>query len=135
MMKGKTNIMRINEVNYDYKICEAVINNNPTKSYLWTLDWNKDVPKSYLKDNTSRIYYIVVNDVIYKIGSSSCNGGIRMTLESYRSCGMSGQPSDRTHGVHVLIREELDKGNKVEMYCTLSKQVKITMTEIGRAHV
>jgi len=29
---------------------------------------------------------------------------------------MNGSPSVRTYGIHILIREELDKGNEIEVY-------------------
>jgi len=122
--------MKINEIRYDCKVADVVINNDVSKSYLWTLSWNTDVDKSYLKDNSSRMYFTVVNGDIYKMGSSSAVGGIRKTWDTYRSCGMSGQPSDRTHGIHVLIRKELDKGNKVEIYCILSTPVKTTLIDL-----
>jgi hypothetical protein len=75
-----------------------------------------DIDDKILSLNNGRCYYIVVNDEIYKIGYSDCKGGIMSTIRSYRDSGNTGRPSDRTHGIHVLITEQLLYENKVEVY-------------------
>lgn len=84
----------------------------------------KEMNKDILKDNSGRIYLIVVNGIIKKIGGSQCKGGIKNTLAFYQG-GMQGGPSIRTYGIHILISEELEKGNKVEIYMITSQKAKM----------
>jgi hypothetical protein len=90
---------------------------------LWNLVWDSNTPQNILTQDNGRIYFIVVNGQIFKIGYSDSQGGIKNTLTSYSSSGNSGRPSDRTHGIHVLITEELLKGNKVEFYFTYLQSI------------
>lgn len=81
------------------------------------LDFNRDENLSrqdYTK-NEARVYFIVVNNTIVKIGGSNAKGGISGTISPYCS-GNGGRPSDRTFGVNYLIEQELLKGSDVELY-------------------
>lgn len=64
---------------------------------------------------------------IYKIGYSDSQGGIKNTIDTYKSAGNSGRPSDRTHGIHVLIAEELIKGNNVEVYFSYNNEIEVEL--------
>jgi len=75
-----------------------------------------------LKDNRGRVYILVVNGLIYKIGGSQSKGGIKNTIQSYVTC-MKGSPSDRTFNIHKLMRQELDLGNSVEVYMITAEPV------------
>lgn len=108
--------MKIYELNNPIKVCDLSLNENENDRSLWNITWNRDVDNSILSQKNGRCYYIVVNDEIFKIGYSDCDGGIKSTINSYRSSGNSGRPSDRTHGIHVLISEQLLLGNNVEIY-------------------
>ena len=81
-----------------------------------------DIPLKYLKDDSGRVYLIVVDGVIYKIGGSQCKDGIKGTWSFYCG-GMTGSPSVRTYGIPILIREKLDNGSKVELYMIPSEKV------------
>lgn len=88
---------------------------------------NKDgglLDKAILKDDSGRIYFLVSNKKIMKIGKSKCKGGIKQTMGSYQG-GMQGGPSIRTFGIHILLKEELYKGKKVEVYMMLCKKAKM----------
>jgi hypothetical protein len=117
--------MNINEVVNKIKVCDVVININDSDRRLWNTIWSTDVSNQILTQNNGRCYFIVVNNIIKKIGFSDQNGGIKATIESYKSCGNSGRPSDRTHGVHMLIAEELLKGNKVEFYFSYNQDIEV----------
>jgi hypothetical protein len=78
--------------------------------------------KDYKKENT-RIYYLVVNDEIVKIGGSSSRGGIKATLQFYTS-GNTGSPSIRSYGINYLIHEAVESGAPVEVYCQWYESVK-----------
>lgn len=72
--------------------------------------------KNVLTKNLSRIYIIVVNNEIYKIGSSADKNGMRGTLNIYRDGGIKGRPSVRSFGVYKLMYDEIKKGNKIEFW-------------------
>lgn len=84
----------------------------------------KKMDINILKDEAGRIYLIVSNGKIMKIGGSECKGGIKTTMSFYQG-GMQGGPSIRTFGIHVLIKEELEKGNKVEIYMISSTKARM----------
>jgi hypothetical protein len=120
--------MNINELYSPIKVCDLVINPNDVDRALWNINWNRNVDNSILSQKNGRCYYIVVNEEIFKIGYSDCDGGIKSTINSYRSSGNSGRPSDRTHGIHVLITEQLLMGNKVEIYFHYNPLMKVDLT-------
>lgn len=106
--------MNINELSNPIKACDILINENGIP--LQNIKQNKDIDNKILKSNNGRCYYITVNNIIHKIGYSDSDGGIKSTINAYRTSGNSGRPSDRTHGIHVLIAEQLLYGNIVEIY-------------------
>ena len=76
---------------------------------------NKIDDLELLKSNAGRVYLIVIDEEIVKIGGSESKGGILSTFSFY--CGaMAGGPSLRTFGCMYLMREALDQGKKVEIY-------------------
>jgi ribosomal protein S17E len=109
------------------KVCDISLNEKSTDRRLWDINWVTGM-NNILTQNNGRCYFIVVNGEIYKIGYSDQIGGIKATIESYKSCGNSGRPSDRTHGVHVLIAEELVKGSSVEFYFTYNENIEVELT-------
>lgn len=120
--------MNINELINPIKVCDLSLNENENERSLWNITWNRDVDNTILSQKNGRCYYIVVNDEIFKIGYSDCDGGIKSTISSYRSSGNSGRPSDRTHGIHVLIAEQLLLGNKVEIYFHYNPLINVNLT-------
>jgi hypothetical protein len=119
--------MNISEIINKIKVCDIEINTNANDRKLWNTIWSKDVPNKILTQNNGRCYFLVVNGVIYKIGFSDCQGGIKSTIDSYKNSGNSGRPSDRTHGIHILIAEELLKGNEVEVYFTYNPTINVEL--------
>jgi hypothetical protein len=89
----------------------------------WFVEWCNSVGKELLKNKMGRVYLIVVNGVIYKIGGSADKKGIFGTMGWYEKNAWTGGPSIRTHGIHVLCYEELLKGNSVEVYMILSNVI------------
>lgn len=119
--------MKITEIVNKIKACDIVLNSNQSDRRLWDTIWS-NCGNEILNQNNGRCYFIVVNDEIYKIGYSDCQGGIKSTIDTYKSSGNSGRPSDRTHGIHVLIAEELLKGNKVEVYFSYNPIIEFEIT-------
>jgi len=93
----------------------------------WKVDYKSS--KEIQKQENGRIYFIVVNGKIYKIGSSSCEGGIKTTFAFYEG-GLGGSPSLRTFGIHVLIQKELDAGNLVQIYALFIDPITIQIRGI-----
>ena len=114
--------MNISQVKTATKIGVIVkCNNNPRRKIQ--IEWIGD--DKLLKSNRGRVYLIVVNGKIYKIGGSQAKGGIKGTWQPYINSALSGSPSTRTYGIHMLIREELDNKSKVEIYMIQSPEVKV----------
>jgi len=107
------------------RVCEVILSNNTSQKSLWDIKFDKNLSKDELKCENGRCYFIVVDDEIYKIGFSDCKKGIKATIDSYRSSGNSGRPSDRTYGIHVLIAEKLLLGSKVEFYYQILEESKV----------
>lgn len=120
--------MKISETLNSIRVCELVLNHTENERSLWNIVWDSNIPSTLLVQNNGRCYFIVVNDEIFKIGYSDCEGGIKSTITSYRNSGNSGRPSDRTHGIHILITEQLLLGNKVEFYFNFNPLVSVDLT-------
>jgi len=117
--------MKINRVTTATKVGDIVLRNEDSPNLIKT-SWVHPQSK-FLKDNTGRVYFLVVDGVIYKIGGSQCKGGIKKTMNSYTDC-MKGGPSDRSYIIHYLIYRELIKGHKVEIYMITSPKVTAPVT-------
>jgi hypothetical protein len=117
--------MEINKVVTAVKVGDIVCRNEESPNLIKTLWIN---PKSeLLRDNTGRVYFLVVNKIIYKIGGSQSKGGIKNTMSAYTDC-MRGGPSDRSYIIHYLIYRELMKGNEVEVYMITSPKLMAPVT-------
>ena len=113
--------MKINEVKTAFKIADVQFFKGFTKlnfNYLKNLkDENgKDLPQKILSENVARVYLIVVDEVIKKIGGSQASGGIKNTLEIYRDGGVKGRPSIRNFGVWYFLYHTILSGAKIEFY-------------------
>ena len=96
------------------------LNNNDSKK--WYVNWSQGNQK-ILEDTSGRVYIITSNGKIKKIGGSQDKGGIKGTFNWYENNALSGGPSVRTYGIHMLIDEELKKNNVVEIYVILSHKI------------
>lgn len=123
--------MNIKSVKTAFKVADVVLDKEHKVRHIKFIfldeiyDENgKKLDKKILKDNSGRIYLIVIDEKIVKIGKSKSKGGIRSTMSFYQG-GMQGGPSIRTYGIHILLKEELEKGKKAEIYMIPSKKVKM----------
>jgi hypothetical protein len=120
--------MKISKFKNALKVCDIQLDGKG--KCLWSINWSNK-SKKYLTKEIGRCYFIVVNNDIVKIGFSDCKGGIKGTIDAgYKSAGNGGSPSIRTHGIHVLIAEELLKGNVVNFYCQYNNVIKVPV-ELG----
>lgn len=112
--------MKIKEVKTAFKIMGATLNDDNTISFNYLeeiYDENhKLLDNTVLTKNYARVYLIVVNEVIKKIGGSEDRGGMKGTLAIYKDGGVKGRPSIRSFGIYYLILEALKLKKKVEFY-------------------
>lgn len=113
--------MRISEVTTAFKICDVEWDGQGEKlnfKYLNPLyDENgNELPQSILRENLARVYLIVVDGEIYKIGGSQDKGGIKGTLNIYQTGGVNGRPSIRSFGIWYFLFGCITKGHKIEFY-------------------
>ena len=123
-MAIKINLTDFNHIIY---IGEIIHKNTKAKN-KWKLNYVCD--KLLQRKENGRIYFIVVNDEIYKIGSSSCKGGIKNTFGFYEG-GLGGSPSIRTFGIHLLIKEQLDLGNNIKIFASFIDEIKVSIKGIN----
>lgn len=113
--------MKISEVKTAFKIADVEFVEGSTKlnfNYLKELkDENGNaLPQRILSENVARVYLIVVDGEIKKIGGSGALGGIKSTLEIYRDGGVKGRPSIRSFGVWYFLYYTILEGKKIEFY-------------------
>lgn len=112
--------MHISEVKNAIKVGEFVLRKNHRNKI--SIRYFPNINKDVLTDDSPRVYLIVVNGIIKKIGGSSGKGGIKNTINFYTSA-MTGSPGRPRFILHLLIAEELKKGSKVELYIITSPKV------------
>ncbi|MBU4299248.1 hypothetical protein KJ636_04350 [Patescibacteria group bacterium] len=122
--------MNIKDVKTAFKIADVVLDKKHKQNHIKINflpeiidERGKKLEKSILKNNVGRVYIIVVDRIIKKIGGSQSKGGIKATLSFYQSA-MQGGPSLRSYGIHLLITEVLKKDKTVEIYMITSQTVK-----------
>lgn len=113
--------MLISDVKTAFKIADVEYITNSTKlnfKYLKRiLDENgNELPNDILTKNYSRVYLIVVDGVIKKIGSSQDKGGIKGTLSIYKDGGIKGRPSIRSFGIWYFLYHTILQNHKIEFY-------------------
>ena len=112
--------MQISQVTTAIKVGNVTINTRGNKARL-RMEW-ENVSNDILTSNAGRVYLMVVDGEIKKIGGSAGQGGIKSTMSFYESANC-GRPSIRSFGIQQLIFEELEAGKKVEIYLITSEQV------------
>lgn len=119
--------MKITEIKNAIKVFDIETRWDNSKSIIKIS--NKIKNTSLLKSNAGRVYLIVIDGQVMKIGGSESKGGILSTFGFY--CGaMSGGPSDRTFGCMYLMRKALDEGKKVEIYLIKTKMMKLEVENL-----
>lgn len=116
--------ININEIPNIIHIGNIVEKNTNSKG-KWKLHYLCD--KNIQKKENGRIYFIVIDNEIYKIGSSECKGGIKNTFSFYEG-GLGGSPSIRTLGIHLLIQENLTLGKTIQIYVLFIEPIKVIIT-------
>jgi hypothetical protein len=87
-----------------------------------TIDYSTgELTEEELKDDSPRVYLIVSNREIKKIGGSTSKGGIKATISFYINA-MQGSPGPSRYIIHRLIERELRGGKEVELYIINSSE-------------
>jgi len=114
-------VMNINQVKTAIFVGKiSIVENNPKK--YWEVNWDLS-KKDIINDNSGRVYIITSDEIIKKIGGSQDKGGLVGTFSWYENSALTGRPSIRTYGTHMLIRDELLNGKEVKIYMIKSEKV------------
>ena len=81
----------------------------------------------------SMVYFVCVDHIVYKIGQTSGKGGIKGCMNFY-CCAGQDVPGANRFTINALIREELSKGNKVDIYMKYIEPITISVSGIDRLH-
>ncbi len=113
--------MHISGVKTAFKIADVEYVKDSTKlnfNYLKNLkdENNQSLSQNILTQNVARVYLIVVDGEIKKIGGSQADGGIKSTLNIYKDGGVKGRPSIRSFGVWYFLYHTILTGAKIEFY-------------------
>lgn len=121
--------MKISKVKTAFKIADVEYVEGSTRlnfNYLKDLkDENGNaLPQKILTENVARVYLIVVDGEIKKIGGSQSEGGIKNTLSIYRDGGTKGRPSIRSFGIWYFLYYTILEGKKIEFYMIYQENFK-----------
>ncbi|MDO7252539.1 type II restriction endonuclease [Helicobacter cappadocius] len=113
--------MKITQVKTAFKIADVEFVQGSTKlnfNYLKELknQNGKILPQKIITENLARVYLIVVDGEIKKIGGSQASGGIKSTLNIYQDGGIKGRPSIRSYGIWYFLYHTILSGKKIEFY-------------------
>jgi hypothetical protein len=112
--------MHINKVKTAIKVGEFVLYPEHPRNKIRTI-FNTQIDQKILTNEAGRVYLFVIDGIIKKIGGSSGMGGIKSTLSFYTG-SMTGSPGKPRFILHLLIRDELKKGRKVEIFMIMSNK-------------
>ena len=88
------------------------------------MEWDATFPKEMRKKHLGIVYFLAVNGEVVKIGQSSGKSGIAGCMGFYLGAGTD-DPSDTRFAINYMMREEIKKGNKVEVYIQYEQPVKM----------
>lgn len=114
--------MKIDQVPNAIRLGEVVVSDKAytgTRHVMWDhkveMKWDEAITREFRTSYLGWVYIIVVDGEIYKIGQSSASNGIEGTLSFYMSAGFD-DPGINRFAINWMIRDEMDKGHKVEFY-------------------
>jgi len=104
--------------------------NHLTNDRKLMFEYNSAMTRELRKDERGRVYALCVDGKIVKIGGSQAKGGIDGTYSAYFS-GFAPKMSLRTYCVWNFMKQAIDSGKIVEVYCVWADTVTVdvpTMT-------
>src|SRR3989344_3890384 len=90
------------------------------------LNYLPSLSRKFLTDDAARIYLVVQDGIIKKIGGSASKGGIKATMSFYVGA-MTGSPGVPRFVLHLLIAQALSKKSKMELYMITSPKTMATV--------
>ncbi len=109
--------MNIKDVKTAIKVGDFALRQNHRNKI--DLKYLPDLSNKILTDDSARIYLIVQDGIIKKIGGSASKGGIKATMIFYISA-MTGSPGVPRFVLHLLIERALRDKSKVELFMITS---------------
>ena len=88
------------------------------------VDYDQNFPENLRKELLTIVYLMCVNGEVKKIGQTSGKGGISDCLSFYGNAGQD-DPGNTRFAINALIREEIKKGNEVEVYIKYEKPIEV----------
>jgi len=116
--------MNIKEVKTATKIGDFVLRQNHRNKI--DIRYLSNISNETLIDNSARIYLIVQDGIIKKIGGSIQKGGIRGTVSFYTGA-MTGSPGRPRFVLHLLIEKALKDKSKVKLFMITSPKTLATI--------
>ncbi len=116
--------MNIKDVKTAVKVGDFVLREN-SKNKI-DINYSPNIDKKILRDDLARVYLIIQDGVIKKIGGSIQKGGIKGTVSFYTGA-MTGSPGRPRFIIHLLIEEALKNKSKVELYMITSPKTLATV--------
>jgi len=86
--------------------------------------YDASFPIELKNKHLSLIYIFTVDGIIHKIGQSSSKTGIAGCMSFYLKSGQD-DPGINRFAINILIREEIRKGNIVEVYMTYMDLIEV----------
>ena len=71
--------------------------------------------KKIVKEKLAICYFMVINGEVIKIGQTSGEDGLHSCMSFYGVAGLD-DPSQTRFGINFLMREEMEKGNVVQIW-------------------
>lgn len=116
--------MNIKEVKTAIKIGDFVLRRKHRNKI--DIRYLPNIDRKILIDSSARVYLIVQDGTIKKIGGSTSKGGIKTTMSFYTSA-MTGSPGVPRFVIHLLIERALRRGSKVELFMITSPKTLATI--------
>lgn len=111
--------MKIKEVKTAIKVGDFVLRHNHRNKI--DIKWLSSLDNKILTDDCARVYLIVQDGVIKKIGGSASLGGIKSTISLYTNA-MTGSPGGPRYIAHLLIAKALRAKSKVDLFMITSPE-------------
>ncbi|MBU1045816.1 hypothetical protein KJ616_01695 [Patescibacteria group bacterium] len=116
--------MNIKDVKTAIKIGDFILRGNQRNKI--DIRYLSNIDKKILSDNSARIYLIVQDGIIKKIGGSTSKGGIKATMMFYISA-MTGSPGVPRFVIHLLIERALKGKSKIGLFMITSPKTLATV--------
>jgi hypothetical protein len=109
--------MNIKDVKTAIKVGDFVLRKNNRNKI--DIKYLSNVDNKILTDNSARVYLMIQDGVIKKIGGSASKGGIKATMNFY-IFAMQGSPGVPRFIAHLLIEKALKNKSKIELFMITS---------------